>query len=261
MAIYFISDLHLGAPDLAASHERERRFLRWLDACVDDMEALYVVGDLFDFWFEYKHAVPRGHVRTLGRLAELHDRGIPVYFFTGNHDLWVFDYLKKEIGAEVFYEPQRISIKGKSLLVGHGDGLGPGDHGYKFIKRIFTNRFLQWCFARIHPNTGIGMANYFSRSSRAKTGTSDSDFNGMENEWLYQYARDYQKGSKPADYFVFGHRHLPIIADIPEGGKYYNLGDWLKYFTYGVMRDGEFELKAFEKPLFFVGSDASQKKQ
>lgn len=253
MAVYFISDLHLGAPNTTQSHERERRFLRWLDAHAKDMEALYVVGDLFDFWFEYKRAVPRGHVRTLGRLAELCDRGVPVYFFTGNHDLWAFDYLKMEVGVQVFYEPQLFTIQGKTLLVGHGDGLGPGDHGYKFLKNVFKNHFLQWCFARIHPNTGIGMANYFSRSSRAKTGTADSDFHGLDREWLYQYAQTYQRNNTPVDYFVFGHRHLPVVAELPGGGVYYNLGDWLQYFTYGVLENGGFELRAFETELYVVG--------
>ncbi|TVQ75700.1 MAG: UDP-2,3-diacylglucosamine diphosphatase [Flavobacteriales bacterium] len=245
-SIYFVSDLHLGAPNLKDSHVREQRFLRWIDQHQADMDALFIVGDLFDFWFEYKRVVPRGFVRTLGRLATLSDSGIPIYFFTGNHDLWVDDYLEKEIGCKVFTEPQCFELQGKKLLVGHGDGLGPGDHGYKFLKRIFTNPFLKWCFARIHPNTGIALADYFSRKSRAKTGHKDQETNGMDEEWLYVYARDYQQTNTPVDLFVFGHRHLPFDEKLPEGGRYINLGDWIQYFTFGKLCKGEMTLEEFK---------------
>jgi UDP-2,3-diacylglucosamine hydrolase len=160
--------------------------------------------------------------------------------------MWVLDYLEKEVGAKVYRSPHLFNFHGKNLLVGHGDGLGPGDKGYKFIKKVFANPFLQWSFARIHPNTGIRIADYFSRKSRAKTGEGDSVFTNKENEWLYQYACEYQKKNKPVDYFIFGHRHLPLNIVLPEKGVYYNLGDWIKYYTYGVLANGEFSLKVWE---------------
>jgi UDP-2,3-diacylglucosamine hydrolase len=245
-SVYFVSDLHLGAPNASASRKRERAFLRWIDAHRSDMDQLFVVGDLFDFWFEYKRAVPRGFVRTLGKLATLADEGVEIHFFTGNHDLWVDDYLEKEIGCKVYTEPKVFELQNKKLLVGHGDGLGPGDHGYKFLKKVFTNSFLKWCFARIHPNMGIGIANYFSKSSRAKTGEKDKDFKGIDGEWLYIYAREYQQTQEKVDYFVFGHRHLPLDVEIPEGGKYINLGDWIQYFTYGKLENAELSLNKWE---------------
>ena len=242
-SVFFVSDLHLGAPNRERSLERELKFIQWIDAHEDQMEALFIVGDLFDFWFEYKRAVPRGFVRTLGRLALLRDTGVPIHFFTGNHDMWVFDYLEDEIGMKIHRSPQLFHLQGKDLLVGHGDGLGPGDKGYKFIKKVFANPFMQWFYARIHPNTGIWLADYFSRKSRAKTGEDDSIFTGNENEWLYQYACEYQEKEKPVDYFIFGHRHLPLNITLPKQGVYYNLGDWIRYYTYGVLENGAFKLK------------------
>ncbi|NVK28348.1 MAG: UDP-2,3-diacylglucosamine diphosphatase [Flavobacteriia bacterium] len=238
--VYFISDLHLGAPDAKSSRERELRFVRWLDEIRKDAKVLYVVGDLFDFWFEYKRAVPRGFTRAIGKLAELADSGIEIHLFTGNHDLWIFDYLPGEIGAELHREPIEVEHGGKKFMIGHGDGLGPGDHGYKFIKKIFTNRFLQWCYARVHPNFGIWLADKFSKKSRQHTGGDDAIFKGEENEWLFQYCKEVLE-DRHIDYFVFGHRHLPLDLQVGENSRYINLGDWIQYFTYGVY-DGEMRL-------------------
>ncbi|TNE28938.1 MAG: UDP-2,3-diacylglucosamine diphosphatase [Bacteroidetes bacterium] len=240
--IYFISDLHLGAPDYESSKVRELRFVRWLDEIKADAKILYVVGDLFDFWFEYKHAVPRGFTRAIGKLAELSDMGIEIHLFTGNHDMWIFDYLPKEIGATLHREPIEREYNGVKFYIGHGDGLGPGDHGYKFLKKVFANRFLQWCFARLHPNFGIGLADYFSKRSRAQTGGEDAVFKGEENEWLYQYCQEVLK-ERHFDYFVFGHRHLPLDLKVGEHSRYVNLGDWIQYFTYGVFDGNTLELK------------------
>lgn len=244
--IYFASDLHLGAPTYAKSLEREKHFVRWLNEIEKDAAELFIVGDLFDFWFEYKQAVPRGFVRVLGKLAELTDRGMLVHLFTGNHDMWIFDYLPQEIGVNLYREPIIREWNQHRFYIGHGDGLGPGDHGYKFIKKVFSNRFLQWAFARLHPNFGIGLANYFSRSSRAKTGDSDAEFLGEHEEWLAIYARDILK-KEHFDYFVFGHRHLPIDLALNEGSRYINLGDWIQYFSYGVY-DGNTMKLSYYKP-------------
>lgn len=242
--IYFASDQHFGVPTYEKSLEREKHFVKWLDEVKKDAYEIFIVGDLFDFWFEYRQAVPRGFVRVLGKLAEISDSGIPIHIFTGNHDMWIFDYLPKEIGAQLYREPIEREWNGVKFYIGHGDGLGPGDYGYKFIKKVFANRFLQWCFARLHPNFGIGLANYFSRASRAKTGESDAKFLGADKEWLAIYSKEMLE-KKHFDYFVFGHRHLPLELQLNDQSKYVNLGDWIQYFTYGVFDGKEMKLETY----------------
>ncbi|MES2799198.1 MAG: UDP-2,3-diacylglucosamine diphosphatase [Bacteroidota bacterium] len=232
--VYFASDFHLGAPNYEKSVEREKQIVAWLNSIQSTAKEIYLVGDIFDFWFEYKHAIPKGFVRLQGKIAELSDQGIPIHIFTGNHDMWIFDYLPKELGVQLHRESIFVEHFGKQLMIGHGDGLGPGDRGYKFIKKVFENRICQWLFARLHPNFGIGLANYFSKSSRAATGKSDEVFKGKEHEWLYIYCNDVLKTRK-IDYFVFGHRHLPLDLELEGGSKYVNLGDWIQYFTYASL--------------------------
>lgn len=242
--IYFASDFHLGAPNDKDSREREDLIVQWLTEIEGDAESIYLVGDIFDFWFEYKHAIPKGFVRLQGKIASIVDKGIPVHFFTGNHDMWMFDYFEKELGVVMHRKPIVIESDGKTIMVGHGDGLGPGDRGYKFIKKVFSNKFFQWCFARLHPNLGIAVANFSSRKSRAATGNDDEVFLGESNEWLVQFAKDQIK-DKHYDYFIFGHRHLPLSIEIDKDSTYYNLGDWIKYRTYGILSNGQFELKTY----------------
>ncbi|MCC5923532.1 MAG: UDP-2,3-diacylglucosamine diphosphatase [Crocinitomicaceae bacterium] len=242
-SIYFASDFHLGVPNHAASREREDRIVKWLDEIKDDAEEIFLVGDLFDFWFEYKTVIPKGFVRLQGKIAALCDSGIPIHVFTGNHDMWMFGYLEKELGVTIHYSPIQREFFGKKVFIGHGDGLGPGDHGYKFIKKVFANRFFQWCFARLHPNFGIGIADYLSRRSRAKTGNSEDEYLGDEKEFLVQYCQE-MAAKYPIDYFIFGHRHLPIEKKINETIIYINLGDWIRYQTYAKLTpDGIFLLK------------------
>lgn len=243
--IYFASDFHLGVPDFARSLEREKRIVKWLDEIRPDVEELYLLGDVFDFWFEYKTVVPRGHIRLLGKLAELADAGIPIHYFTGNHDMWTFDYLKEELNAKIYRAPIEATYNGKSFYIGHGDGLGPGDHGYKFIKRVFASKISQWMFARLHPNFGVGLAHYFSRKSRIATGDLDEKFLGEEKEWLVIHSKELLQ-KKHYDYLIFGHRHLPL--EIPINGKsiYINLGDWIRYNSYGIFDGEKFELKYFK---------------
>lgn len=243
--IYFFSDAHLGAPNAAQSLEREKKIIRFLDQIKDDAAEIFIVGDLFDFWFEYKRAVPRGHVRLFGKLAELADSGIPLHLFTGNHDMWIFDYLPTEIGLNLYREPITRTWAGKRFYIGHGDGLGPGDYGYKFIKKVFANKFCQWAFAGLHPNFGIWLANKFSQSSRAKTGGDDAVFLGEKNEWLVQYCHEVLQ-KEFFDYFVFGHRHLPLDIQLINHSRYINLGDWITYFTYAVFDGENIHLKKFE---------------
>ncbi len=236
--IYFASDFHLGAPDYQSSLEREKKIVNWLNSIEETAKEIFLVGDIFDFWFEYKRAIPKGFARLQGKIADLTDKGIPVHIFTGNHDMWMFDYLAEELGVKIHREPIAFDFFGKKVLIGHGDGLGPGDNGYKFIKRIFQNKFCQWCFARLHPNLGIGIANFSSKKSRAATGHVDDIFKGQEKEWLVIYCEERLK-SESFDYFIFGHRHLPLELELSNGSKYFNLGDWLKHQTYlELTKDG-----------------------
>ncbi len=243
--IYFASDFHLGVPTYEKSLVREKKIVKWLDSIKADAEELYLMGDVFDFWFEYKTVAPRGYVRLLGKLAELSDAGIKLFYFTGNHDMWTFDYLKKELNATIYRKPIEQEYNGKKFYIGHGDGLGPGDHGYKFIKKIFASSICQWLFARLHPNFGIGLANYFSKKSRVATGTTDEKFLGEEKEWLVIYSKEII-AKKHFDYLIFGHRHLPLDVTLNENSRYVNLGDWIQYFTYGVFDGNDFHLLKYE---------------
>lgn len=246
--IYFASDVHLGAPALNNNLQREKLFVKWLNKVKDDAKAIYLMGDIFDFWFEYKRAVPRGFTRVLGKLAEICDSGIEVHFFTGNHDIWVFDYLPNEIGVIVHRDVVKTEIEGKKFFLAHGDGLGPYDKGYKILKKIFTNKFLQWCFARLHPNFSIGLALKWSSHSRLSDGKVEADqFRGADKEWLVHFAKDILK-NEDFDYFVFGHRHWPCNIKLNEKSRYINTGDWISHFTYAVFDGETMELINFEKP-------------
>ena len=224
--------------------DREKRFVKWLDYIKKDAKSLYLMGDVFDFWFEYKKAIPKGHVRLLGKLAELSDIGIEIHFFTGNHDMWAFDYLEKEIGAIMHYEPMQTTLNGKSFFLGHGDGLGPGDHGYKFIKKIFSSKLCQWLFERIHPNLGISIAEFWSKKSRIANGLKD-EVNHGEKEWLTQFSKEKLKTTE-IDFFIFGHRHLPMEVKLNKKSKYINLGEWVNYDSYAIFDGEELSLKYFE---------------
>jgi len=236
--IYFLSDFHLGAPDRASSLVREKKICAFLEQKADDIDMLFLLGDLFDFWYEYRDVVPKGYTRILGKLAELTDRGIPVHFFVGNHDMWMRGYFERELNIPVYHEPKAFELRGKQFLIGHGDGLGPGDHGYKFIKKVFRNPVCQAAFGALHPYVGIGLANYFSRKSRESTGQShDERFLGEDKEWLLMYCKEVLT-RRYYDYFVFGHRHLPIDFPLTPDSRYINTGDWIRYDSYAVF-DGE----------------------
>lgn len=242
--IYFASDFHLGVPTFEKSLERERLIIRWLDEAQKDAAEIFLMGDIFDFWFEYRHTAPKGFVRLLGKIAEITDSGIPVTFFTGNHDMWMFDYLPKEIGITIHREPIRRTFNGKHFFLGHGDGLGPGDHGYKFIKKVFANKFCQWLFARIHPNVGMGIARFWSHKSRLSNGPEDEQYHGPDHEWLAIYAKEVLK-KEPVDYFIFGHRHLPLNIELSEKSRYINLGEWVNYNSYAVFDGEQLDLKYY----------------
>ncbi|HUS02329.1 MAG TPA: UDP-2,3-diacylglucosamine diphosphatase [Chitinophagaceae bacterium] len=235
--IYFLSDFHLGAPDYETSLAREKRVVKFLDIIKNDAEQIFILGDLFDFWYEYKRVVPKGFVRILGKLAELTDSGIEIHFFVGNHDMWMKGYFEKELNIKVYHHPEEFDLNGKIFLIGHGDGLGPGDHRYKFLKKVFRNKISQWLFGILHPGFGIGLADYFSSKSRATAGKNEEQFLGEDKEWLIIFSREMLK-KKHYDYFIFGHRHLPINFKLADATTYINLGDWIKYNSY-VVFDGE----------------------
>lgn len=243
--IYFSSDNHLGAPTPAESLPRELKFVRWLDHVKQDAAAIFLLGDLFDFWFEYKTVVPKGFVRVLGKLAEITDSGVPVYFFVGNHDLWMKSYFESELNIPTYRDVQEFTFNDSLFLIGHGDGKGPGDKGYKRMKKVFTNPFFNWLFRWLHPEIGMRLAQYLSVKNKLISGDEDKKFLGNDNEWLAQYCKR-KLEKKHYDYFVFGHRHLPLEIQLNEAATYINLGDWITHYTYGVFDGENFELKTFE---------------
>jgi len=242
--IYFASDFHFGAPDKDTSRERETRVIRWLDSIKEDAERIFLLGDLFDFWHEYKTVVPKGNIRFLGKLAELTDAGIPIEVFTGNHDLWMYGYFEEELGIPVHHEPQQRVYHDKSFLIGHGDGLGPGDKTFKHVRKIFHNKFFQFIFRIVHPDIGIWIANEWSKRSRGSH-TEQEEFLGEEKEYLIAYCKTVLKTER-IDYFVFGHRHLPIEFEFADyASTYFNLGEWFSQNNYGVYDGQKMELREF----------------
>jgi len=242
--IYFASDLHLGIPNEKESRERELKFIAWLEFIRGDAQEIHLMGDIFDFWFEYKKAVPRGYVRLLGKIAELADSGIRIYWYYGNHDMWIFDYIPSELGVTVVPNEQIREFEGKKFFLHHGDGLGPGDKGYKFLKKIFRSNLCQWLFARLHPNFGIWLADMSSRKSRYSESDDKKPYQGDEREFLVQFCHEKIK-EEHFDYLIFGHRHLPLDMKI-ESSRYINLGDWLEHFTYAIFDGKDVQLKKWE---------------
>lgn len=245
--IYFVTDLHLGVPTLEDSHERELKLVSFLDAIKEETEALFLMGDLFDFWFEYKTVVPRGYTRLLGRLAQFVDDGIPVHLFAGNHDLWTFNYLQKEIGIQVHREPMIMTLKDKKFFLVHGDGRGPGDRGYKFLKRVFEGKLNQFLFRWIHPDAGIGLALKWSHNHRVKKLKKEAESNYysvIEETRLYKYAQECIKENPEIDYFVFGHQHKPMQYKV-DNAVVTVVGNWIRDFTYAVFDGKEIQLTVY----------------
>lgn len=245
--IYFVSDVHLGAPALKNNREREILFTRWLDEIEDSVAELYLMGDIFDFWYEYKKVAPRGFTRVLGRLANLTDKGIPVHFFTGNHDVWVFDYLAEETGVIVHHKEILQDIHGKKFFLAHGDGLDASDKGYILLKKLFTNKPLQWMFSRLHPNFAFWLAHKWSASSRLSKSDYHDDFMVVQ-DGMYKFAADFLK-TTPVDYFVMGHRHQMAKEELDRKATFILLGDWISSFSYGVFDGEEFQLKKYKEKV------------
>jgi len=251
--IYFISDVHLGLYPPEQSARREKWLVSWLDEIKQDASELYLLGDIFDYWHEYRHVVPRGHTRLLGKLAELSDMGIRLHYFTGNHDIWIYDYLPSEIGLTLYRHPVIREMDGYKFFIGHGDGLGPGDRSYKLLKAIFTNKVLQWLFARIHPNAAMTFGKRWSRSSRYAKGIVADPYLGDDREFQVVFAMQTLK-KEHFDYFIFGHRHIPFMINLGNNSYVVNLGDWINNFSYAVWDGRELLLKSIfpekEKDIF-----------
>ena len=244
--IYFASDFHLGIPDNKNSKIREDRIIRWLNQIEADCEELFLVGDLFDFWFEYKLVIPKGFVRLQAKIAAFCDAGIPVHFFHGNHDLWQFGYFESELGVQVHAKPILRQWGKHQFYIGHGDGLGSGQHKFKLILWIYRNPLFQKLFAFFHPSIGMGLANWLSHKSKLKTFDGNFDFHG-EKEHLIQHCRQQIANGDTSNYFVFGHRHLPMIYSLGLNQAYVNLGDWIGFNTYAVYDGETLQLETFEK--------------
>lgn len=245
---YFVSDFHLGVPTYEKSLEREKLLVSWLNDIKDDAKEIYLMGDVFDFWFEYKTVVPKGYVRLFGKLVELTDAGIPIYLFRGNHDMWAFDYMEKEVGLELHRAPMIKEINNKRFYIAHGDGLGPGDYGYKFLKKIFEFKFNQWLFRWLHPDLSIKIALFWSRRSRYANISKELDkqFN-PDTERLYLFAKNKIYNGEPIDYFIFGHRHIPVDLPIGDKARYVNLGDWIIHFSYAIFDGENLRLEYYKK--------------
>lgn len=241
--IYFASDFHFGVPDYLSSREREDLVVSWLDTIKKDAAEIYLMGDLFDFWFEYKTVIPKGFIRFQGKLAELSDLGIKISMFKGNHDMWMFDYFVKELGIQIISDELLIERNGKKFYLHHGDGLGPGDAKYKILKKIFRSTFCQWLFARIHPNLGVGIARKWSMQSRLQNNKKE-EFTDINKEWLVSYSKELLLNAH-FDFLIFGHRHLPL--DIQLGNsRYINLGEWIKFNSYAVFDGENLDLRYFK---------------
>ncbi|MCE7044367.1 UDP-2,3-diacylglucosamine diphosphatase [Dyadobacter sp. CY312] len=249
---YFSSDYHLGVPSITKSQEREKLIVRWIESIEHDAQILFLVGDIFDFWFEYNHAVPKGFVRLLGKLAQLTDRGVELVIFTGNHDMWMSGYLTEELGASIHRNPvhfEFVNHQGftSQVLVGHGDGLGPGDKTYKFLKRIFENSFFQFIFRIVHPDVGIWIAKEWSKRSRlANVNKGEERFMGEDKEWLLQYCKEVEK-QRHYDFYIFGHRHLTLDLKVAENSRYINLGEWVTLQTFAAFDGVQLALTKFER--------------
>ena len=222
--LFLATDFHLGSPNHQLSLIREKRVVAWLERIGPSASHIFLLGDVFDFWFEYRTAIPKGFVRLQGALARLADSGVKISLFTGNHDMWMFDYLPLELGVEIVRVPTTYIIAGQKFLIGHGDGLGPGDTTYKLLRSFFRSRLCQVLFSWLHPSIGMAIGQGWSSKSRASHGHKDAEFKG-QSEYIYQYLLSIQQ-SDPHNQYIFGHRHLPINMTIGPASQYLNLGDW-----------------------------------
>jgi len=241
--VYFFADAHLGSKSHADSLQTERKICRWLDAVKKDAAAIYLLGDIFDYWYEYKYVVPKGFTRVLGKLAEVTDAGVEVHFFIGNHDIWLTDYLSRECGMILHFEPLITVIYGKKFFLAHGDGLGDDSRSFHLLRKVFHSRILRKCFSAIHPRWTIPLAQGWSNSSRENGGLQP--YLGEDREYLIRFAKEKLTAVPDINYFVFGHRHILLNLPIAEQSRVIMLGDWITYFSYAVFDGESVELKTF----------------
>ena len=245
--IYFASDMHLGAPYISDPRKHEARIVAWLDTVKKNAHEIYLIGDIFDFWYEYKHSVPRGFTRFLGKLSEITDSGIPVHVFTGNHDVWIFDYLPSECGVILHQHPLKTEIAGKVFYLAHGDELGAINRSYMMVKRLFRNRTAQWFFSLLHPDIAVSFAKWWSGKSRIKNEQSyKSTYMGDDKEWQVRYARKVLNDNPEINYFLFGHRHIAREIPLNDNCTVFYLGDWLNNFSYAEFDGTDVKLKFFK---------------
>lgn len=252
MRIYFASDFHLGIPDHDSSLNREKLLVQWLNTIEKDADEIYLMGDVFDFWFEYNTVIPRGFARLFGKIAQITDKGIPVFLFKGNHDIWAFDYLNKELGVQLHREHMIRQWNNKKVFLAHGDGLGPGDYGYKFLKRVFEFKPNQWLFKWIHPDIGTKVALYFSRRSRYANILKDKKLLEQKGEFdlsterMYSFAKEHNEVHPGINYYIFGHRHFPGCLELSNNSYYINLGDWISNFSYALLDEKGLSLLTYK---------------
>lgn len=241
--IYFISDAHLGSRLVKNPREHEMRLVNWLDKVKADAEAIYMLGDMFDFWFEYKTVMPKGYVRFLGKMAELTDSGIEIHFFTGNHDIWTFGYLENEIGLTIHREPELVELSGKKFYIAHGDGLYTDEKSFNFIRKIFHSPTCQKLFQLVPPRIGQSFGYAWSKSNRGKILHLDNKFQGEENEHLVIFAKKYSE-KHDVDFMIFGHRHIELDLELKNKSRVIILGDFVDIYSYGVFDGKNFWLES-----------------
>ena len=239
-SIYFLSDAHLGSWAIEHRRMQERRLVRFLDSIKEKAGGVYLLGDMFDFWYEYKYVVPKGFTRFLGKISELTDMGVEVHYFTGNHDIWAYDYLAEECGVILHKQPQTIELYGKIFYLAHGDGLGDPNKSFKVIRSIFHNKTCQWLFSGLHPRWGMWFGLTWAKHSRMKHGMGGDppDYMGDDKEHLILYTKKYIQYHSNVDYFIYGHRHIEVDKQLTKKARVIILGDWISQFSY-VVYDGE----------------------
>lgn len=243
--IYFISDVHLGASALNNNKERERHLVKWLRHIESEATELFLVGDIFDYWFEYNAVVPKGFTRFFGQLSHMSDQGIKIHFFSGNHDFWAFNYFEEEIGIKVYFKPQTMERCGKKLFIGHGDGLNPKDKGYILLKKVFANKIAQRLFSWIHPDISCYIAHRWSRHSRLSHSDDSSYFDanqGKEEQLIF--AQEYLQ-HHDIDYFIFGHRHVYVDHPLQNNSRLLILGEWINTFSYAMLDETGISLNKY----------------
>ena len=246
--IYFASDAHLGLDLDGHPIDREKKLVRWMDRIKPTAKAVYFVGDMFDYWFEYRDVVPKGYTRFIGKMAEFVDSGIPVHLFIGNHDIWMFDYFQKEVGATVYYDSLEVVLDGKNFYIAHGDGLGDPSLMFRFLRSFFRNKFCQRLYKTIHPRLTVPFGYAWSNHNRRKKiGSEGENYLGEDKEYLVEFSKKYRL-SHPIDYFVYGHRHIILDLSIDDDkSRVIILGDWIDKFSYGVWDGTLFSIEVFQE--------------